>query len=155
MKPDDDGARLVYSDHLSGFFLMLVAGLGLVQSWHLPFGTISAPDAGFFPRCLCAILLLFGAAIIAQAFVTAGQPIRFGRRTWHVVIAAVILVLYAVTVQQIGYLIATFAVLLSLTRGLCGTSWARSLMIAVPGVILSWIAFSKLGVPLPTGILPF
>jgi hypothetical protein len=153
MQPE--GARVSHSDHLSGAALMLVAAFCLYESWHLPFGTVSAPDAGFFPRCLAVILLLFGAVITVQAFAGGSRPVEFGERAWYVVVAALAFIVYAATVQHAGYLIATLAVLLLLTRALSGMSWTRSLVIAVPSVLLSYLAFSRLGVPLPSGVLPF
>jgi hypothetical protein len=150
-----EGARVSHSDHLSGAVLMLVAAFCLYESWHLPFGTVSAPDAGFFPRCLSVILLLFGAAITVQAVASGPRAVQFGERAWCVVIAALAFIVYAATVQHAGYLFATLVVLLLLMRALGGMSWTRSLLIAVPSVLLSYLAFSKLGVPLPTGVLPF
>jgi putative tricarboxylic transport membrane protein len=155
MAAEGEGARVVHADEAGGIVLMLLAAFCLYQSWHLPFGTVSAPDAGFFPRCLSVILLLFGAAITVQAFARAPQPVRFGDRLWHVAIAAVTFIVYAVTVQHVGYVIATFVVLLLLMRVLGGMSWTRSLLIAVPCVALSYLAFTRLGVPLPSGVLPF
>ena len=155
MKADGNGPWVIHSDHMSGTILMLVAAFCLYESWHLPFGTVSAPDAGFFPRCLSVILLVFGAAITIQASARASQPVRFGERIWYVVIAALAFLVYAVTVQHVGYLIATLVVLLLLMRAFGGMSWTRSLIIAVPSIILSYLAFSKLGVPLPSGVLPF
>jgi hypothetical protein len=34
-------------------------------------------------------------------------------------------------------------------------SWKQSLLITVPGVMLSYIGFVQLGVPLPRGPLPY
>jgi hypothetical protein len=155
MKQDIDGYRLVRADHVSGGVIMLVAIFCIFESWHLPFGSISAPDAGFFPRCLSVLLLVFGAGITLNAFVSATEPADFHVQTWNVAIAAAAFIVYAFSIQRVGYLICTLIILVLLMRGLCGMTWLRSLVIAVPGVVLSYIAFSKLGVPLPTGILPF
>ena len=51
--------------------------------------------------------------------------------------------------------IATIALMLLVMRGLGGMSWKQSLLITVPGVMLSYIAFVQLGVPLPRGPLPY
>jgi hypothetical protein len=155
MNTETTGVRLVYSDHLCGVALMLLAAFCLYESWHLPFGTLSAPDAGFFPRLLSFLLLLCGAAVTAWAFLTSPQQVEFGGRTWHVVIATVLLILYALTLQYIGYLTATMIVVVVLMRWLSRMTWTSTLAIAVPSVLLSWLAFSKLGVPLPSGIMPF
>ena len=155
MNEETSGVRLGYSDHLCGAVLMLLAAFCLYESWHLPFGTLSAPDAGFFPRLLSFLLLLCGAAVTALALLTSPQQVEFGGRTWHVAIATALLIVYAITVQQIGYLVATMIVVVVLMRWLSRMAWKRTLAIAVPSVFLSWLAFSKLGVPLPSGIMPF
>jgi hypothetical protein len=133
---------------------MLIAVSCLYSSWHLPFGKISAPDAGFFPRALSILLLLFGAAITVGSFLSRPEPASFGARPWSVAIAAGAFVTYGLTVQNIGYPVAMLLILLLLTRGLGRMSWKRSLLISVPCVALSFLGLSKLGVPLPTGILP-
>jgi putative tricarboxylic transport membrane protein len=155
MKQGIDGYRLVGADRMSGAVIMLAAMFCIFESWHLPFGSVSAPDAGFFPRCLSVLLLVFGAGITLNAFMSATEPVDFHAQTWYVVIAAAAFIVYAFSIQHVGYLICTLVILVLLMRGLCGMSWMRSLVIAVPGVVLSYLAFSKLGVPLPTGILPF
>jgi hypothetical protein len=155
MERETDGYRLVRADHVSGITIMLVAIFCIFESWHLPFGSVSAPDAGFFPRCLSVLLLLFGAGITLNAFMWATAPVDFHVQTWYVGIAAAAFVAYAFSIQHVGYLICTLVILVLLMRGLCGMSWMRSLVIAIPSVVVSYLAFSKLGVPLPTGILPF
>jgi hypothetical protein len=155
MKQDVDGYHLVRADHISGAIVMLVAIFCLFESWHLPFGSVSAPDAGFFPRCLSVLLLVFGAGITLNALMFATEPVAFHAQTWYVGVAAVAFVVYAFSLQYVGYLICTLIILVLLMRGLCGMTWLRSLVIAIPSVILSYLAFSQLGVPLPTGLLPF
>jgi hypothetical protein len=49
----------------------------------------------------------------------------------------------------------TLLILLLLMRGLGGLNWIPSLLIAIPSVALSYLAFVQLGVPLPRGIMPF
>jgi putative tricarboxylic transport membrane protein len=155
MNQDIPGYRVVRADHFSGLIVMLIGVFALSESWHLPFGSIGAPDAGFFPRLLSVLLLLFGAGITLNAVISSTEPVEFHRQTWYVVIAAVSFVIYAFSVQYVGYVICTLVILVLLMRGLCRMTWLRSLVVAVPSVLLSYWAFSKLGVPLPTGILPF
>ena len=111
MKQDIDGYRLVRADHVSGGVIMLVAIFCIFESWHLPFGSISAPDAGFFPRCLSVLLLVFGAGITLNAFVSATEPADFHVHTWYVVIAAAAFIVYAFSIQRVGYLICTLVIL--------------------------------------------
>ena len=153
MEPDVKGYRLVNSDGVSGAIVMLIGATCLYMSWHLPFGSVSAPDAGFFPRALSVLLLLFGVVITVGSLLSSPDPAIFEARVWSVAIAAGAFIIYALTLQRIGYPVAMLLILLLLTRGLCAMSWKRSLLIAVPIVALSFLGFSKLGVPLPAGLL--
>jgi putative tricarboxylic transport membrane protein len=142
-------------DRLSGSALVLAAGFAVFEASRLPFGTLRAPDAGFFPLCLSVLLLVAGAAIVLRSYSTAPEPLQFTPQTWYVLAAAIAFVLYAFTVQTVGFIVSTIAALLLLLRGWGGMSWTRALVISVPAVVLSYLGFLQLGVPLPRGFLPF
>ena len=144
-----------HPDRLSGSVLIVAAAFAIFEASRLPFGTPRAPGAGFFPVCLSVLLLVAGLAIVLRSFTTAPEPLRFTPQTWYVLVAAFTFVLYAFTVQTVGFVISTIAALLLLMRGLGGMSWTRAVIISVPAVTLSYLGFLKLGVPLPRGFLPF
>jgi len=89
------------------------------------------------------------------SFIKNAEPARFSARSWQVAIAATAFVLYAIVLNKVGFVLATTAVMLLVTRSLGGMSWKQALLIAVPSVALSYCAFVQLGVPLPRGPLPF
>ena len=64
-------------------------------------------------------------------------------------------VVYALVLNKAGFVLATIAIMLLVMRGLGGMSWKQALLIAVPSVVFSYVAFVQLGVPLPRGPLPF
>src|SRR5215467_14199984 len=123
----------------------------IVEASHLPFGTLRAPDAGFFPLTLSVLLLVLAIAIVVGSFSEA-RPAEFTARSWHVPVTAAAFMLYALTLQKVGFLVSTVLVLLLLMRGLGGMTWTRAVLIAVPGVVLAYLGFLELGVPLPRGI---
>jgi hypothetical protein len=135
--------------------LIAVAAFAIVEASRLPFGTLRAPDAGFFPLCLSVLLLFAGAAIVLRSFTAAPEPLEFTAQTWYVPVAAVTFIVYAFAVETVGFVVTTIAALLLLMRGLGGMTWTRAVIISVPAVVLSYAGFLKLGVPLPRGILPF
>jgi putative tricarboxylic transport membrane protein len=142
-------------DRLSGSVIILAGGFAIFEASRLPFGTLRAPDAGFFPLCLSVLLLVAGAAIVLRSYTAAPEPLQFTPQTWYVLVAAITFVLYAFTVQTVGFIVSTIAALLLLMRGLGGMSWTRAVIIGVPAVVLSYLGFLQLGVPLPRGFLPF
>jgi putative tricarboxylic transport membrane protein len=149
------GRLFGHPDRLSGVVLSLLAVVALIEAAPLPYGTVRAPDAGFFPKTLAALLLFFGLGIVLNSFLTKAYAVQFTTRSWQVVIAAAAFIAYALVLQKAGFVIATIALMLLVMRGLGGMSWQQSLLITVPAVMLSYIAFVQLGVPLPRGPLPY
>ena len=146
---------LRHPDCISGVVLMTFSIVALFDAWTLPFGSVRAPDAGFFPLSLSFLLLLFGGGILVGSFINGAEPARFSARSWQVAIAAIAFMLYALVLNKVGFVLATTAVMLLVTRSLGGMSWKQALLITVPSVALSYCGFIQLGVPLPRGPLPF
>lgn len=144
-----------HPDRLSGVVLAVIAGAAIFEASHLPFGSIRAPDAGFFPLSLSALLLLFACCIVLNSFIRKSAGLEFCSRSWYVVLAACAFIVYAIAIPKAGFVLATTAILLLLMRGFGGVSWPRSLVLAIPMVLLTYIVFVQLGVPLPPGPLPF
>ena len=142
-------------DRLSGGLLMIIACIAIFEASKLPFGSVRAPDAGFFPLSLSILLLIFAVGIVLNSFMSNPQRTEFSARSWYVVIAALAFVIYAVSLEKAGFVLATVIIMLIFMRGLGGMTWARALLIAIPSVLLSYFAFVQLGVPLPRGPLPF
>lgn len=144
-----------HPDRISGITLC-VAGLFLLRTAaRLPFGKLSAPDAGFFPISLAVLLLLAAVVLVARSLRAAPAALDFTPRSWGVAIAVLALFLYGVLVNRIGFLICTIAILFLLmnTHGRLG--WKLSLLLAVPSVVVTYLGFIELGVPLPSGLLGF
>jgi hypothetical protein len=142
-------------DRLSGGMLMILAGIAIWEASKLPFGSVRAPDAGFFPLSLAVLLFIFASGIVLNSFVSRTEPIRLSVRSWNVLIGAMTFVIYAISLTKVGFVLATLVVMLLLMRGFGSMSWGRASLIAFPSVLLSYAAFVQLGVPLPQGPLPF
>lgn len=142
-------------DHLSGIILFIVALFTILEALHLPFGKLHAPDAGFFPLCLSVLLLIISVGIVLRPYSNRAKVSEFNTRSWYVIATAAAFVLYALFIQTLGFVILTAVILLLLMRALGGISWKRALTIAISGAIIAYIGFWELGVPLPTGILPY
>jgi putative tricarboxylic transport membrane protein len=142
-------------DRISGGLLVIIACIAIFEASSLPFGSVRAPDAGFFPLSLSILLLIFAIGIVLNSFMSNPQRTDFSARSWYVVIAALAFVIYAVSLEKAGFVLATVIIMLIFMRGLGGMTWTRALLIAIPSVLLSYFAFVQLGVPLPRGPLPF
>ena len=141
-------------DRISGLFVMVVAIGALVAAIDLPFGTLRAPDAGFFPRSLSILLAVFGAGIYILSHFRSTEPEGLNSDAWRVFVAAVAFCVYALVLPSVGFVVDTIVVMLLMMRGFGGMSWAPALLVAIPSVVISYFGFTELGVPLPRGILP-
>jgi len=146
---------LSQADRLSGVVLMVLAAVALADAWQLPFGSLLAPDAGFFPQLLSVLLFIVGGIIVATSFVSASDPARFSPQSWHVAIAIAAFIIYGLVLTRLGFVLATIGIMLLMIRGLGRMKWTQALLIAVPSVLASYVGFTQLGVPLPRGLFFF
>jgi hypothetical protein len=141
------------ADCISGAALCIAGILFFVESSNLPFGSLSAPDAGFFPRSLATALFIAGIVILMRSFGATPAMLDFTRRSWGVAMAIGVMLLYGALVERLGFLICTVGILFALLKAYGGLGWKLSLLIAVPSVVATYLGFVELGVPLPAGVL--
>jgi hypothetical protein len=147
----------VNADRLSGGVLFLFAlGVGW-EARKLPFGTVSTPDSGFFPLSLAVILAALSALIVIGSWLpeAGATPAPSWQGAGRVAIAVATLMAYVAALDALGYLVTTGLVMLVYLRGLERLRWGPSLAITVGSVVISYLLFRRLGVPLPAGIAPF
>jgi putative tricarboxylic transport membrane protein len=147
--------------------LVLVAGIVYeVMAWRMPRGKIGYPGPGFFPVIVGAILVLTAVACLFQALLigrsdgasTEGRnheaPALGKRLTTRIWLLVGFLMLYAVTVQPVGFPIALTVFLVAAIRVFGYRKWLPALGIAAALTIISYLTFVVwLKVPLPLGIL--
>lgn len=147
--------------------LALAAGIVYeVMAWRMPRGKLGYPGPGFFPVVIGAVLVVTAAACLIQALLITRPvgaaaeadekaaptaPDRQGVRIWLLI---GFLVLYAVTVQPLGFPIALTVFLVAAIWVFGYKRWLPSLGIAVALTVISYLTFVVwLKVPLPLGIL--
>lgn len=144
------------ADRASGVVLFLFA---LAVGWEarkLPFGTVNAPDSGFFPLSLAVALALLSGLVVLSTWLpeTAAAAMPSWQGCGRVVVAVATLGAYVAVINRLGYLLATTLVMLLLLRGVERLKWGVSLAVTVVSVVTSYLLFRRLGVPLPSGIVP-
>lgn len=154
-----------YETLFAGF--VLAAGIVYeVMAWRMPRGRIGYPGPGFFPMIVGAVLVLTAAACLIQAFLirridgatTTGRendaPSSGNRRTIRIWLLVGFLILYAFTVQPLGFPISLTVFLVAAIWVFGYRKWMPALGIAVGLTVLSYLTFVVwLKVPLPLGIL--
>ena len=66
------------ADHIAGGGAIAAALAVLAVSGDLPFGTLAFPGAGMMPKLVCALMILFGAILLARG----GVSTRFSEIDW-------------------------------------------------------------------------
>ena len=145
------------ADRVSGMALLVFALAVAWEAAKLPFGSINAPDAGFFPLSLAVALALLSGLILLGTWLpeTTALAMPSWRGASRVTVAVATMAAYVAVIEWLGYLLATALVMLSLLRGVERLRWRTSVVVSVVSVVGSYVLFRRLGVPLPPGIVPF
>jgi hypothetical protein len=144
-------------DRVSGVVLFVFALAVAWEASRLPFGSIHAPDSGFFPLSLAVALALLSGLIVFGTWLpeTAAAAMPSWQGAGRVMVAAAAMAAYVAVIDWLGYLLATALVMLLLLRGIERLKWRTSVAVTVASVVGSYVLFRRLGVPLPAGIVPF
>jgi putative tricarboxylic transport membrane protein len=151
---------MIKCDTIGGMFGLAIGLFVLVASLKLGLGELSEPGAGFVP--FCAGVLFIGATALMMirsrwgSRETAVTPTPGVGMRWRTVLAVVAGgIVYLLLMERLGYLVATFGLMLLLFGLSRDRLW----------VVLVWAASTVLGsyllihillkVPLPRGILSF
>jgi putative tricarboxylic transport membrane protein len=146
-------------DKISGF-VWLVVSLGIIAStWQYPFGTLGKPGTGFVPLLSGVIMTGLSLGIILQAVFRAKEGSRreeessFLNDRWpKVVITLLILFSYTFLLSILGFIVATFALVLFLLKIVEPTKWRKALLHSVLWTGVSYFLFYiVLKVPMPKG----
>ncbi len=141
----------------------------LVGAWELPFGELSAPDMGFFPKCLGVFtILLCLLLILREGFssrrrdkseaIPAQVPERPSGRpgSFHGFAVVLTLLLYPLFLNWTGFLVSTPLMLFAVFRLVRYRTWLNSLIVAVVITAAAYVVFSCwMGVYFPKGFLGY
>lgn len=139
-----------------GVLGFLLAGtIGLIQSVVLPWGSLARPGPGLFPLLLSVLLCMLGTLLL---FSERGQePLRWAAavrrraRVWQIILLTGI---FIVTLERLGYPLASAIYLFSLFSWTCGFRAGQAAGLAALLTVASWYGFvGLLGVQLPPGML--
>jgi putative tricarboxylic transport membrane protein len=141
-------------ERLPALALIALALAALHEASGLAFGTLRQPGSGFYPTLVCVALIAFGALSLA-APASQGSPAAppaGHARVWLVVTA---LAAFVWMLNPVGFVLCAALLLLLLLRGIGGVSWLASTTAAALGSLACYALFTRLGMPLPAGLLGF
>jgi putative tricarboxylic transport membrane protein len=145
------------SDLWAAGFLLLLSVAASVESWRLVLGEVGKPGAGFFPFYLALGLALTSFALVVRSFLSMAEKgsapgfidaRALGKVAW--VVSG--LILYAYVFEKIGFLLATFLLMVFLFRAVAAFDWRLTLGGAIASAFFSYLLFKVwLQVQLPAG----
>jgi putative tricarboxylic transport membrane protein len=145
-------------DRIGGAFWLLFAILTLTESYHLGLGNLQKPASGLFPFVAACFL---GALSIIVFLSAQFEKRKTEEKIWpnlqrwpKVALVFMILIIYAFTLEKIGFLLATFLVILILLKAIEPQPWIKSIVFSLLVAVGSYTLFAVwLQVPLPSGFL--
>lgn len=145
---------------LGAAVVLLAFGLfALSQALRLRFGSVAAPGPGLFPVCLAIAVCLASVGLLVRALrmaPSATTSAAGGGRSWTVIGTLGALLVYALVLEQLGFLLATFALLLFFFKALQRQRWIVAVGGSVVTSLVTYLVFRVwLGVNLPGGLVHF
>src|SRR5262245_998208 len=140
---------------LAGLMFVAIAGLGLYLSRSYPIGSAVRMGTGYVPRLLCWILMGLGIAIFIQGLRDKDEPADPGawRRLIPVVVVTASLVAFALSIEQLGLVLAIVLLVGIGALVAPGIRIWEAVVAAVGLIILSWLIFI-LGLELTIPVWP-
>ena len=143
------------ADHVAGGAAIAAAVAVLAVSGDLPFGTLAFPGAGMMPKLVCALMILFGAILVARG----GASAPFSDIGWSdLPHAARVLAITAAAVAlytTLGFIV-TMSLLLFALIAFEGRNLLAAAAYSVGVSLLTYALFTLvLKSPLEQGILGF
>ena len=128
--------------------------IALEEARKLRFGSIAQPGPGFFPVVLAAAFCVVCVVLVVGAFrAHDGGPAPGERLGWSQIAATMAaLFVYAFVLERVGFVAATFVLLLFLFKALQGQRWSVAVGGSLLSALLTYLVFKVwLNVQLPAG----
>lgn len=135
-------------------------GLGIsvvISSYRLKLGSLGNPGAGLMPFVLGISLFLSSIPILIRSLMTKDKEryegIWSGIEFKKLILVPVSLIGYAMILEKVGFLVATFLLLFTLFKIIGSRRWSFALATSILVVLLSYLLFvTLLKVEMPSGI---
>jgi hypothetical protein len=139
-------------DSLAAAVLLAFGLIVLEEARKLRFGSLARPGPGFFPVVLAAAFSLVCVLLLLEAVrardAGSASAARLGWR--KIVVTMVALCVYALALEPLGFVTATFALLLFFFKALERQRWLVALASSLTTALLTYLVFKVwLNVQLP------
>jgi putative tricarboxylic transport membrane protein len=141
-------------DRVAAAVLLVFGLIALEEARRLRFGSIVRPGPGFFPVVLAAAFSLVCLALLVTALrARVSGPTPGAHLAWPKIVATMAaLFVYAFALERVGFVIATFALLLFFFKALERQRWRTALAGSLATACVTYLVFKVwLNVRLPAG----
>lgn len=142
-------------EQVFGAVLVGVGIFALYKAASLPLGNLREPDSGFFPVVVAVTLTLFAVLSIGSGTSGVDRPRAEPGGMARIWILTALLAAYGWLLSSVGFVLCTAVLLGVLFRGLGKVGWPSTILCAGGGAAGCYFLFTRLGLPLPSGLLSF
>ncbi len=149
------------AERVSSLFWLAFGLLCIYGSINLGLGTIHEPGSGFLPFLASCFICLMALVVLLQTLF-AQRPMDkisslWKETSWRRPLAiAIILVGYIFSLERLGFLLTSMAILFLMFKGVEKLSWLKATVISVTVSLGAFLLFTKiLKATLPRGFLGF
>lgn len=141
-------------DRVLGLGAVLLGIPVAIAAWGFGVGSPKSPGAGFWPLLIAVVMIGLGLSLGLRP--APGAAAASESRWGPFVIALGTLAFYVVSLEPLGYPLATTVLLFVQLRWVESCSWRTCTWTAALTALISFILFRVLlKVPLPAGVVPF
>ena len=145
------------SELWGGLFWLGIGAYVIYAGRDMGLGGLHEPGPGFAFYWVGILMCALAAAVLAQAIVSGGPTLASlwdGTRWGKVLAVVVLLLVYGVVFESIGFVVCTVAMLLVLMWFVDPVRWWVAIVVAVASTGVVWLALTKwLKIQLPAGVL--
>jgi putative tricarboxylic transport membrane protein len=139
---------------LTGYILLVIGVMGAWSSTHLKMGSFRHPGVGFLPFGLSIILVALSLALIISRWKKEIRSTPFwSHRSWlRPLLGVVLLGLYALVIEKLGFPLTTLIFLLIWMGVIERIHWLKMVAISIGVTLVLYLIFGYfLEVPVPMG----
>lgn len=143
-----------------GLFWLFLGIFAMAYAYTLGLGSVRNPGSGLTPFLFGLFLSGFSAANLlsqSRAGQANGEPSGEGAlplRSWKLLVMILTLLAFGLFLEDIGYLVTTFVVMVVLFK-IADTKWIASVLWSLGVTCITYFLFTYLGVVFPAGIMSF
>lgn len=132
-------------DYKSGIFF-LIMGLGVCFfSWKIGLGSPAKPGPGFLPFLAGLLLAALSFVLVVQVLFSWTMPTWEAKIQWKNILSVLAaMVAYGLLLDQIGFVLVTFAFVVLLMKVIEPQSWKRAILGGAISSIASYLLFETL-----------